>query len=332
MNVLVTGAAGFIGFHVANKLIGLGHNVYGVDIVNDYYSVQLKLDRLKESGIQLSLEDQPDWVQSEKFSNYKFLKQDLSNFDSIAKIFGDNNYDQVVHLAAQPGVRYSIENPHAYIESNIVGFINILEGCRHYNVFKIIYASSSSVYGKNATIPFHESDRTDEPISLYAATKKSNELMAYTYKHLYGIETIGLRFFTVYGPWGRPDMAPMLFAKAALDNEEIKVFNHGNQSRDFTYISDIVEGICRCLEEKNNNTDIMNIGNGSPVPLMDFIGEIENVLGLKLKKQFVEAQPGDVPRTYASVEKLEQYINYTPKVGIQQGVREFMSWYRDYYQ
>lgn len=330
--ILVTGSAGFIGFHLSKKLLREGHTVVGLDNVNNYYDPQLKEDRLKQ------LDN----------SNFNFIQTDLEELNTINQTFEQYQPDIVINLAAQAGVRYSLENPHAYINSNIVGFTNILEACRHYKVEHLIYASSSSVYGANTTKPFTTSDNIDHPVSLYAATKKSNELMAHTYSHLYDLPTTGLRFFTVYGPWGRPDMALFLFTKAIVNDEPINVFNHGNMMRDFTYVDDIVESIKRLVDKPAKpNPDwsgedpdpsssyvpykVYNIGNNDPVRLMDFIEAIENKLGKTAEKNYMPLQPGDVPETYADVEDLFRNIDFRPQTSIQDGVNKFIDWYIDYY-
>ncbi|TDM14918.1 NAD-dependent epimerase [Macrococcus bovicus] len=331
--VLITGVAGFIGSHLAKRLKTEGYDVFGIDNLNDYYDVQLKEDRLK-----ILLE-----------GNIKSYKIDLSDNEAIDKVFSDERPEVVINLAAQAGVRYSLENPYTYITSNINGFMSILEGCRHYGVKNLIYASSSSVYGANTSKPFSTSDNIDHPLSLYAATKKSNELMAHTYSHLYNLPTTGLRFFTVYGPWGRPDMALFKFTKAIINNEIIDVYNHGNMMRDFTYVDDIVESITRLVEKPakpNPNWDganpspdssyapykVYNIGNNSPVRLMEFVEAIENKVGKTAKKNFMDLQAGDVPETYANVEDLFRDINFKPKTNIQDGVNRFVDWYIDYYK
>lgn len=334
MKVLVTGAAGFIGMTTALRLLARGDEVVGIDNLNDYYPVALKEDRLRR------LTDQP---------GFRFIRLDLADRAGIAELFAREKFDRVVHLAAQAGVRYSIQNPHAYVDSNLVGFVNILEGCRHNGVQHLVYASSSSVYGGNAKMPFSEHDSVDHPVSLYAATKKANELMAHTYSHLYGLPTTGLRFFTVYGPWGRPDMAPFLFAGAILRGEPIKVFNHGNMKRDFTYIDDIVEGVVRVLDRtatvdstydpisadpacSNVPYRVFNIGNSDPVPLMDFIGAIEAATGRTAEKIFLPMQDGDVPATYADTELLDAWVGFAPATPIGEGVARFVAWYREYYK
>lgn len=331
--ILVTGSAGFIGSHLSSRLLNEGHQVIGIDNVNDYYDPKLKQDRLKQ------LKDE----------NFIFIKTNLENLETINQIFEKYKPEIVINLAAQAGVRYSLENPHAYVNSNIVGFTNILEACRHNKVGHLIYASSSSVYGANESKPFSTSDNIDHPLSLYAATKKSNELFAHTYSHLYGLPTTGLRFFTVYGPWGRPDMALFLFTKAIVNDEPIDVFNHGNMMRDFTYVDDIVESITRLTrrpaqsnpEWSGANPDpgssyapykVYNIGNNSPVRLMDFIEAIENKLGKTAKKNFLPLQAGDVPETYANVDDLYRDIDFQPQTSIQDGVNKFIDWYLEYYE
>lgn len=334
MNILVTGAAGFIGFHLCKKLVEIGHTVVGLDNINGYYSVQLKLDRLKQLGIKEVFEGE---LTESEFHNekFQFIKLNLEDRNKLPILFEKLQFDVVCNLAAQAGVRYSIENPKAYIDSNIVGFVNLLECMRHSGVKKLIYASSSSVYGMNDKIPFETSDRVDQPISLYAATKKSNELMAYTYSHLYKIQMIGLRFFTVYGPWGRPDMAMFLFTDAILNNKPIKVFNEGKLSRDFTYIDDIVNGIEKTIIEPQSDNElytIYNIGNGSPVKLMKFIEAIESVTGKVAQKQMLPMQQGDVEKTWADTSGLEKDYQYKPNTPIITGVARFVEWYNSYYQ
>jgi UDP-glucuronate 4-epimerase len=326
MKYLVTGAAGFIGNFVAEKLCEQGHEVIGLDNLNDYYDPNLKLARLKRI---------------EHLANFTFIKMDLADRQGIANLFATEHFDRVIHLAAQAGVRYSIENPMAYIDSNIVGFTTILEGCRHNDVKHLVYASSSSVYGANKKIPFSTEDVVDHPVSLYAATKKSNELMAHTYSHLYGLPTTGLRFFTVYGPWGRPDMAPFLFTDAIANDRAINVFNDGKMQRDFTYINDIVEGVLRiqnCIpsSENNNATEgspnykVYNIGNNQPVELEKFISCIENALGKSANKNYMPMQDGDVVRTYADVTALEKEINFKPSTDLQNGINHFVNWFKSY--
>ncbi len=317
MNILVTGAAGFVGFFVAKKLLEMNHQVVGLDNCNDYYDVTLKTDRLK------LLEHE----------NFRFFKVSLEDKTAIYEIFAKENFDIVINLAAQAGVRHSISNPDIYVQSNILGFHNILEACRNFKLKKLVYASSSSVYGNSDVVPFSVDQRTDAPISLYAATKKSNELMASTYAHLYQMPIVGLRFFTVYGPWGRPDMAPFLFTKAILDQEEIKIFNNGNLERDFTYIDDIVEGVVRVTMKDDLKPEhkLFNIGNGSPTKLLDFISCIEKNIGIVAKKKFLPMQMGDVYKTYADTTELEDYINFKPSTTLDQGIRKFIEWYKCYY-
>ncbi len=334
MKVLVTGAAGFIGMHVSQILLARGDQVIGVDNLNDYYDPQLKHNRLAR------LTSHPA---------FEFVKLDVADRDGMSALFAHHGFDRVVHLAAQAGVRYSLENPHAYIESNIVGFTNILEGCRHHQVKHLVYASSSSVYGGNTLMPFSEHHGVDHPVSLYAATKKANELMAHTYSHLFKLPTTGLRFFTVYGPWGRPDMALFLFTKAILAGEPIKVFNHGRMIRDFTYIDDIAEGVVRVLDRvATPDADydpiqadparssapyrVFNIGNHDPIPLMDFIGAIEQAVGQEAKKDFLPLQDGDVPATHADVEELAAWTGFRPAMPVPEGIRRFVAWYREYYR
>lgn len=330
---LVTGAAGFIGFHLSMRLLARGEEVVGFDNLNDYYSVELKRDRLK------ILTD---------FDNFSFVQADLTDQEKVDQVFEQNDFSRVVNLAAQAGVRYSLENPRAYTESNIVGFLNILEACRHAKTPHLTYASSSSVYGGGTKMPFGTTDRVDHPLSLYAATKKSNELMAHTYSHLYGLPTTGLRFFTVYGPWGRPDMALFLFTKAILEGRPIDVFNEGRMQRDFTYIDDIVEGVDRTSEKiaspdpdwnssaPNPSTSaapyrIYNIGNNDPVELSAFIETIEQAIGIQAKKNLMPMQAGDVPATFADINALEDAVGFRPSTSISVGIQKFVDWYRDYY-
>ncbi len=331
MKVLVTGIAGFIGFHVTKRLLYEGYSVVGFDNINDYYDVQLKLDRLKELGIE---EKDNQWISSNV--NLKFVKADLLEKEILMNLFKTEKFQYVIHLAAQAGVRYSLEAPQKYVDSNITGFLNILECCRNFPVKHLVFASSSSVYGLNAKIPFSVEDRTDSPISLYAASKKSNELMAHTYSHLFKIPITGLRFFTVYGPWGRPDMAMHLFTEAIINNEPIKVFNDGNMSRDFTYVDDIVESIKRVLIkapfDQNLPFNLFNIGNNKPEKLFSFIEEIENVTQKISIKEFIPMQAGDVEKTYADVQSLIDYIDYKPKTSIQEGIGKFVKWYKKYYK
>jgi len=332
--ILVTGAAGFIGFHVSKALVERGDEVIGLDNINDYYDVNLKFARLNELGISREKIIEQELLISEKFSQFKFIKQDITDLKKLEELFLNEKIDKVIHLAAQAGVRYSIENPHAYVQSNLVGFVNILECCRHNNIRHLVYASSSSVYGNNKKVPFSEEDRVDYPVSLYAATKKSNELMAYTYSHLYQLPTTGLRFFTVYGPWGRPDMAPMLFANAITKGEPIKVFNNGEMERDFTYINDIVEGVVRVSDNTPTNNDdntcyrLFNVGNSKPVKLLDFISQMEIALGKKAIKEMCPMQEGDVVHTYADTSSLEHAINYKPGTLLRRGVEKFIEWYK----
>lgn len=339
MKILVTGAAGFIGYHLCKKLISLGHKVVGLDNINDYYDIYLKYARLKELGIDRV--DAEKWKVpsgSEKHPELSFIRMNVEDREGVAKLFSEEQFDAVVHLAAQAGVRNSIDNPEIYIDSNIVGFLTILEGCRHNKVKHLVYASSSSVYGENKKVPFSEEDRVDHPISLYAATKKSNELMAYTYSHLFKIPISGLRFFTVYGPWGRPDMAPMLFAKAISEDKPIKVFNHGKMSRDFTYIDDIIEGVVLTLNnpptegQENPYYQLFNIGNGSPVELMEFIETLEKAMGKKAKKEMYPMQAGDVSRTWADTIGLNEIYGYKSDTPIKKGIRNFTSWHQTFYK
>ncbi|WP_067149383.1 NAD-dependent epimerase [Pseudotamlana agarivorans] len=335
MKILVTGAAGFIGFHVVKQLLDLGHNVVGIDNLNDYYDVNLKYARLNELGI--SKDDSKTFVNvvSSKKANYnfKFIRVNLEDKVELPKIFKKEKFDIVCNLAAQAGVRYSIENPTAYIDSNIVGFLNLLECCRGYKIKHLVYASSSSVYGLNKSIPFATQDKADTPISLYAASKKSNELMAHTYSYLFNIPTTGLRFFTVYGPWGRPDMAMYLFTDAIVNNQPIKVFNNGNMERDFTYIDDIVNGVVKVIETpiKNRLYKLYNIGNNNSVKLLDFISEIELNLNKKAEKIMLPMQPGDVQKTWANVDELIKDYNYSPNTTIKVGVKSFVDWFNAYY-
>ncbi|WP_396636946.1 NAD-dependent epimerase/dehydratase family protein [Maribacter sp. R77961] len=341
MKILITGAAGFIGFHLAESLSKKGEDIIGIDNINDYYNVQLKYDRLAQAGISISKlrlkknRGNLNYLPSSKYDNYCFLKLDITDLKSLETLFEEHKFDCVINLAAQAGVRYSIENPHAYIQSNIVGFLNILECCRQHEIEHLIYASSSSVYGNRSNVPFSESDPVDEPVSLYAATKKSNELMAYSYSHLYDLQTTGLRFFTVYGPWGRPDMAPILFADAINTNSPINVFNNGNMERDFTFIDDVVEGIVRLTltsaTKKDSKARIFNIGNSSPIKLMDFITGLEKQMGKRAVKNFMPMQDGDVRITYADSSKLKSVIEYEPKTKLSEGLFKFTQWYKRYY-
>jgi UDP-glucuronate 4-epimerase len=346
--ILVTGAAGFIGYHTISRLLKDNFHIIGIDNINDYYDVNLKYGRLNELGINRNEITENGKVISHKYNNFIFYKTDLVDREMIFNIFAEYKFDAVIHLAAQAGVRYSLTNPHAYISSNIEGFLNILEACRAFPPKHLIYASSSSVYGSNTQMPFRETDNVDHPVSLYAASKKSNELMAHTYSHLFNIPTTGLRFFTVYGPWGRPDMAIFLFTKAIDEGKPIDVFNNGELMRDFTYVDDIVEGIVRLIDNPampaNEMTDsaltpdiskapyrIYNIGNSKPVKLMDFITAIETALGKKAIIKMQPMQPGDVVNTWASTEKLEIKINYHPQAMISEGVFSFVNWFKSYY-
>ncbi len=336
MKILVTGAAGFIGAEVCNTVLSHGHRVVGIDNINDYYDINLKEARLQR--IENSINS----------DNFTFQKIGIEDRVSVETLFNQHKFDKVIHLAAQAGVRYSIENPHAYVDSNLVGFVNILEGCRHHNVQHLVYASSSSVYGANETMPFVESDNVDHPVSLYAASKKANELMAHTYSHLYNLPTTGLRFFTVYGPWGRPDMALFKFTKAILEGDEIQVYNYGDHYRDFTYIDDIVDGILKALDNTASaDTDwngkspnpatskapyrVYNIGAHDPVHLLSFIETLEEALGVKAKKNLLPMQAGDVIATYANVDALGEATGYRPKTSIKEGVGKFVEWYKAYY-
>ncbi len=330
--ILVTGAAGFIGFHLVKRLLEKGDEVVGLDNINDYYDVDLKYARIQETGISKEAEAWYKPVQSTKYPKYKFIRMSLEDKKQLDDLFVKENFDLVINLAAQAGVRYSIDNPDSYIQSNIVGFFNILEACRHNNVKRLIFASSSSVYGNNKKVPFSEDDNVDHPISLYAATKKSNELMAYTYSHLYGIQTIGLRFFTVYGPWGRPDMAYFKFTKAILEGKPIEVYNHGNLKRDFTYIDDITKGMLNIVYKPiDKDFKIFNIGNSKTVNLLTFIKVLENILQKKAVKHFVDMQPGDVKETYADISKIINDYQFKPIIEIQDGLRKFIEWYVFYY-
>jgi len=333
MKILVTGAAGFIGMHVCLRLLIRGNQVVGLDNLNDYYDVLLKEDRLK---------------QLQNFDNFNMAKINLADRDEVAKLFAKEQFQRVINLAAQPGVRYSLINPHAYIQSNIVGFTNVLEGCRHNNIEHLVFASSSSVYGANTNMPFSVHQNVDHPVSLYAATKKANELMAHTYSHLYGLPTTGLRFFTVYGPWGRPDMSPTLFTRAIMEGRSIDVFNHGKMQRDFTYVDDIVEGIIRVLDQSatpdksfdSGNPDpassyapyrIYNIGNHEPVELMTFIKNIEEAVGRKANMNMLPMQDGDVLATYADTKSLQRDVGFSPHTPLKEGVQKFVDWYKIYY-
>jgi len=331
MKILVTGAAGFIGFHTCLKLINQGHDVYGIDNINDYYDPKLKFNRLNELGFdKIKATIFKTEVQSIKYDGLRFSRIDLRDDNSISNLFEVEKFDVVCNLAAQAGVRYSIENPKAYIDSNITGFLNILEGCRNHEVKHLVYASSSSVYGENKKVPFETTDNVDHPISLYAATKKSNELMAHTYGHLYGFKTTGLRFFTVYGPWGRPDMAYYLFAEAISKNKPIKVFNNGEMERDFTYIDDIVNGVTKIIEGNiadREHYKIYNIGNNKTERLIDFITTIEKALNKKASKKMMPMQLGDVPKTWANINEIKKDFNYQPKTSMKIGILKFIEWY-----
>jgi UDP-glucuronate 4-epimerase len=334
MTILVTGAAGFIGYHVARRLLERGDSVVGLDNLNAYYDVSLKEARL---------------AQLNEHQGFRFAKLNLEDREGMASLFASERLQRIVHLAAQAGVRYSLQNPHAYLDSNLAGFINILEGCRHNGVEHLVYASSSSVYGGNTRLPFSEHDNIDHPVSLYAATKKANELMAHTYSHLFRLPTTGLRFFTVYGPWGRPDMALFLFTRAILDGRPIDVFNHGNMVRDFTYVDDIVEGVVRVVDrpaEANPAFDaarpdpgtsnapyrVFNIGNSQPTPLAEYIEALEDALGRKAQRNYLPMQPGDVPATSADTDELDAWVGFKPNTPVREGVRRFVEWYREYYK
>lgn len=334
--ILVTGAAGFIGFHVSKTLLEQGHHVIGLDNINDYYDINLKLARLEQLGIDKTEAVQElNYTTSTNFGNRMvFVKMNLEDREALPKLFENYKIDSVCNLAAQAGVRYSLENPEAYADSNLTGFLNILECCRNYKVSKLVYASSSSVYGNSDAVPFDETANVDHPVSLYAATKKANELMAHAYSHLYGFETIGLRFFTVYGPWGRPDMAMFLFTEAIINNQPVKVFNNGDLSRDFTYIDDIVNGVIATLLEtpdKKSLYKLYNIGNSKPVQLLEYIEAIEKALDKKAIKQMMPMQPGDVKQTYANVARLKNDFNYQPKTEVTKGIEAFVEWYKGFY-
>ena len=348
MKMLVTGTAGFIGSFLALRLLERGEEVIGLDCINDYYDVKIKYGRLKNAGISQEKISYNTLIQSEKYPNYRFINLKLDDRENLFALFKTEKFDKVCNIADQAGVRYSLVNPYAYIDSNIVGFVNILEACRHHNIKHLAYASSSSVYGLNEGMPFSTSDNVDHPISLYAASKKSNELMAHTYSYLFNLPTTGLRFFTVYGPWGRPDMALFLFTKAILEDKAIDVFNNGEMLRDFTYIDDIVEGVVRVIDNiptpnpqwNGKNPDphsskapykIYNIGNNNPVKLMDFIEAIEKEVGKTAQKNMLPLQPGDVPATYANVDDLVSELNYKPNTSIQTGIKNFVKWYREFF-
>ena len=340
MKILVTGAAGFIGYHTCKLLLTQNNIVVGLDNISDYYDVNLKFDRLGELGISRKDAEQFHKLATGTLHNesFTFVRMNLEDREALPQLFQNQKFDLVCNLAAQPGVRYSIENPEVYVDSNVVGFLNLLECCRHNTIKHLVYASSSSVYGNNTKIPFSVDDNVDHPISLYAATKKSNELMAHTYSHLFKIPTTGLRFFTVYGPWGRPDMAMFLFTDAIIKNKSIKVFNYGNMERDFTYVDDIVEGVARVLlgevkprKDQNELYKLYNIGNNNSILLMDFIGEIEKNLGREALKEMMPMQPGDVQKTWANVDALIRDYNYRPETAVAEGVKKYVSWYLDYY-
>ena len=336
MKILITGAAGFIGFHTCLKLVNQGHNVYGIDNINDYYDHKLKYDRLNQLGFdEFESKIFKKEIQSSKFKRLRFSRIDLVDDLSITKLFKKEGFEVVCNLAAQAGVRYSIKNPKDYIDSNIIGFYNILEACRNYNIKHLVYASSSSVYGESKRVPFKTSHIVDKPVSLYAATKKSNELMAHSYGHLYNFKTTGLRFFTVYGPWGRPDMAYFLFVDAILNNRPIKVFNNGEMKRDFTYIDDIVQGLCKIIEldvENRFHYKLFNIGNNKTETLSDFISNIERILKISASKNFFPIQKGDVSQTWADIDDLYNEVSYKPNTKIDVGLKKFIDWYKDYYK
>lgn len=349
MKILITGSAGFIGYHLVKKMIAEGFDIVGLDNINNYYDINVKFGRLKETGISSKDIEYNNLTRSNKYPNYSFIKLNLEDKENIANLFEKEEFDYVCNLAAQAGVRYSITNPHAYIDANIIGFMNILEASRHNKIKHLVYASSSSVYGMNENYPFSIHDNVDHPVSLYAASKKSNELMAHCYSHLYKVPTTGLRFFTVYGPWGRPDMALFLFTKAIMEGKEINVFNHGKMRRDFTYIDDIVEGVYRVLKNpaspnsqwSGNEPDpgtssspykIYNIGSNRPVLLMDFIETIEKYIGKKALKNMLPLQPGDVPASHADVQDLIRDFDYSPSTKIEDGIKNFIDWYAEFYK
>lgn len=348
MKILVTGSAGFIGYHLTKRLIARGDEVVGLDCINDYYDVNIKYGRLVDKGIDVDNIEYNSIVKSSTCPNYSFIKLNLEDKENLDKFFSEMKFDKVCNLAAQAGVRYSLINPQAYINSNIIGFVNILEACRHNEIKHLAYASSSSVYGLNENMPFSTHNNVDHPVSLYAASKKSNELMSHTYSHLFGLPTTGLRFFTVYGPWGRPDMALFLFTKAILEDKPIDVFNYGKMKRDFTYVDDIVEGVIRVIDNPPKGNDlwtgadpdpssskapykIYNIGNSSPVQLMEFIEAIEKALGKVAEKNMMPIQPGDVPATWADVQDLIEDLDYCPATPIQEGVDKFIKWYKKFF-
>lgn len=346
LKVLVTGTAGFIGFHLVRRLFERGDEITGLDNINDYYGVRVKHLRLKETGISHDAIKYNKYVESAKYPNYRFIKLDLDDAKGMRKVFDEGKFDTVINLAAQAGVRYSLKNPQAYIQSNIVGFLNVLEGCKH-GVEHLVFASSSSVYGPNTHSPLSTDHSTDHPGSTYAATKKSNELLAHAYSHLYGLPTTGIRFFTVYGPWGRPDMAPFIFTKAILENKPIDLFNHGRMERDFTYIDDAIDGAvrimdhppvgnssktCGCSRQNSSPTPfkVYNIGSDSPIGLLDFISILEKKLGKPVKRNMLPMQPGDVQSTHADILDAHRDLGYTPKTSIEEGVGRFIDWYMDY--
>lgn len=347
--ILVTGAAGFIGYHLVINLVNSGYNVVGIDNLNEYYDINLKNGRLLNSGINIEDIKENVAINSNKYPSYKFYKTDIEDRETLTKIFNEESFDKVVNLAAQAGVRYSITNPYTYINSNINGFINILELCRHNNIKHLVYASSSSVYGLNENMPFSTKDNVDHPVSIYAATKKSNELMAHSYSHLYNLPTTGLRFFTVYGEWGRPDMALFLFTKAIIEGKTVDVYNYGEMKRDFTYIDDIVKGVAKVIniipkpnkEWTSKNPDpssskapykIYNIGNNNPIKLLDFIECIEKELNIQAKKNLIEIQPGDVISTWADIDDLINVIDFKPQTSINTGIKNFIKWYKEFYK
>ncbi len=344
--VLITGSAGFVGYHAVKRFLEAGYEVWGIDNINDYYDPQLKLDRLSAAGIGAEALQWGKEVVSTQHPEYRFVRMNLEDKESLDALFSRVKFARVIHLAAQPGVRYSLENPSAYVQSNVVGFLNILEACRQHQVEHLVYASSSSVYGMSREMPLSVKNNVDHPVSLYAATKKSNELMAHTYSHLFGLPTTGLRFFTVYGPWGRPDMATHLFASAITEGRTIKVFNEGKLSRDFTHVRDIVEGVYQVStrppqgSKSNDHRDpstsdapyrLYNIGNSQPVQLMDFIRTMEQAIGKEAKKEFLPMQPGDVKDTYADVTALEQEFGYRPTTSLTEGLQDFVKWFNKYY-
>ena len=349
MKILLTGAAGFIGYHVAKSLLKRGDTVIGIDSLNSYYDINLKYGRLLELGISADKAENSDSTKSSKYQNFSFSKINIKQNEDLEGIFKNNSFDAVCNLAAQAGVRYSLQDPMTYIDSNIAGFLNILENCRKYNIVNLSFASSSSVYGLNKSYPFNVSNNADHPMSIYAATKRSNELMAHSYSHLFGIKTTGLRFFTVYGPWGRPDMALFKFTKAAFDGSTIEVYNNGEMMRDFTYIDDITNGVISVIDKPATSDKawsaenpspssssapyrIHNIGNNSPVKLIDFINAIEGATGKEIKKSFLPIQPGDVEKTFADVDTLKREFKYMPSTTIDHGIAKFVEWYKDFYK